>query len=101
MNNETKEENTIYYKITNKDECHRGYQYNDGLNILDRPFEKEGTCVHGGLYFTNKENIHYFFGYGEWLRVITIPKDAQMVQDPDTSNGIKFRADKIILGPFI
>lgn len=98
LSSDTKSENvpvhpTIYYKITNIDENHNGYQYKDGLNILDKPFEKEGSCVKGGLYFTTKEHLHHFYNYGEWIREITIPMDAQIVQDT-----IKYRADKIILG---
>ena len=85
----------IYYKITNKEECHNGYQYVDGLNILDKMFEPNGSCVVGGLYFTTIEHIFKFLDYGCYLREITLPKDCQWVQDPA---GDKFRADKIILG---
>jgi len=85
----------MYFKITNQEECHHGYQYQTGLNILDRPFEKEGSCVKGGLYFTNLEYLHEFYEYGVWIRVITIPEDAEMVMD---SVGHKWRANKIILG---
>jgi len=85
----------MYFKITNQDECHHGYQYQTGLNILDKPFEMEGSCVPGGLYFTDLENLHKFYGYGVWLRVVIIPGNAVMVEDP---SGGKWRADKIILG---
>jgi hypothetical protein len=88
---------TIYYKITNEKENHHGYQYKDGLNVLDKPFEPTGSCVVGGLYFTTKEYIHHFLSYGCWLREITLPDDAQMVQDSGT-DPVKYRADKIILG---
>jgi hypothetical protein len=91
---------TVYYKITNEKENHHGYQYKDGLNVLDKPFETTGSCVVGGLYFTTKEYIHHFLDYGGnngWLREITLPDDALMVQDSETSL-VKYRADKIILG---
>ena len=84
-----------YYKITNKEECHHGYQYVDGLNMLDKMFEREGSCVEGGLYFTTIEHIFKFLDYGCYLREITLPKDCLWVKDPA---GDKFRADKIILG---
>jgi hypothetical protein len=48
----------LFFKITNFNECHNDYQYKDGLNILDKPFEKECSCVKGGLYFSDRENIH-------------------------------------------
>ena len=84
-----------YFKITNEKECHYGYQYHDGLNILDRPFESNGSCVEGGLYFTDLKNLSRFYKFGIWLREITIPDDALMVEDP---SGGKWRADRIILG---
>ena len=85
----------IYYKITNQEECHRDFQYQTGLNVLDRPFQENGSCVAGGLYFTTLEHLHDFYQYGVWLRVVIIPDDALMVKDPA---GNKWRADKIILG---
>ena len=84
-----------YYKITNKAECHKGYQYVDGLNILDKAFEPVGTCVAGGLYFTTAKHIFNYLHCGCNLREITLPKDCQWVQDPQRD---KFRADRIILG---
>ena len=83
-----------FFKITNEKECHHGFQYQEGLNVLDKPFEPTGTCVEGGLYFSDEDNIHKFLQFGCWLRVITIPEDAQMVKGPE---GYKWRADKIIL----
>ena len=85
----------MYFKITNENENHNGYQYQDRLNVLDKPFEKEGSCVPGGLYYTTLEHIHKFYGYGVWIREVTIPDNAEMVLDPE---GNKCRADKIILG---
>jgi len=85
----------MFFKITKSDECHHGYQYQTGLNILDKPFQKEGSCVAGGLYFTTLEHLDQFYEYGVWLRAIIIPDDALIVKDPD---GNKWRADKIILG---
>ena len=87
-----------YFKITNIDETHNGYAYRDGLNVLDKPFQPEGSCVPGGLYFTTIEFIPNFYPYGVYLREVILPKkdpDFQMVGDP---MGDKFRANKIILG---
>ena len=84
-----------YFKITNEDESHRGYQYKDGLNILDKSFEREGSCVPGGLYFTTAKHIAKFLHYGCYLREITLPSDCVWVKDPEED---KYRANKIILG---
>lgn len=85
-----------YFKITNKTEIHHGYVYNTGLNILDKPFDREGSCAPGGLYFTTIDNIHKFYHYGCHLREIFLPNDNpnfEMVEDDN-----KFRANMIILG---
>ena len=76
-------DNKKYYKVTSENECHQGYQYTDGLNILDKPFEKEGSCVPGGLYFTNLDHIAKFSTFGVWLREVENTKRC--------SNGSRFR----------
>jgi len=86
-----------YYKVTNKNECHHGYQYKDGLNILEEKFNDDSTasCCAGGFYFTDYEHLPIFFEYGIWIREVTIPEDAKVVKDP---SGDKWRTDKIIFG---
>lgn len=89
---------TKYYKITNEYEKHYNFQCVDGLNILNKPFEENGTCVPGGLYFTDIMNIPEFYRFGVNLREVTLPFDDidfKMVKDP---GGKKWRANKIILG---
>ena len=85
---------TIYYKITNETENHYGYQYKDGLNVLEEPFDETLKCVKGGLYFTTSEFIHLFHDYGYNLRIVEIPNDEnfKMVAFKD-----KFKANMIIL----
>jgi len=65
-----------YYKITNKEENHRGLQYHDGLVIDTVPFK--------------------FFRYGCWVRPVKISKDAKVIADP---SGDKYRADKLFFEP--
>jgi hypothetical protein len=86
----------MYYKITNETENHYNYQYSNNLNILSTPFNKTGSCVPGGFYFTTKEFIHKFYDYGINIRKISLPyedSDFQMICDP---SGNKWRANKII-----
>jgi len=90
--------NKLYFKITNTNENHYGFQYNDGLNVLKDKFNNnpKATCVPGGLYFTDAEHIFEFLTYGIYLREVTLP-----VNDPDfkmVKDGNKWRANKIILG---
>ena len=91
-------ESKIYYKITNAEENHHGFQYQNGLNILKEPFNDNSynRCCAGGLYFTDIENIFEFLNYGIYLREITLPNDKpefKMVKDVN-----KYRANMIILG---
>lgn len=90
-----------YFKVTNEAECHIGFHCKTGLNAL--PFQPEGSCVSGGLSFTDSANVlEYVFwledGYGVWIREVFLPTedpDFCMVKDP--GSGI-WRANKIILG---
>jgi len=91
---------TTYYKVTNEEECHHGFQYKDGLNVLVEPFnyDPKQSCCEGGLYFTTKEHIHKFYEFGIYIREVFLPtdnKDFKMVQDPE---GDKWRANMLIFG---
>jgi hypothetical protein len=86
----------MYLKITNAAEDHHGLKYHDGLNIDRVPFAREGSCCRGGIYFTTPEYICGFISIGIYVREVTVPEDAEMVQDPQ---GDKWRASKVILGP--
>jgi len=88
---------TMYFKITNAEENHNGLQYHTGLveDILPFQEEEEGSCVPGGIYFTDEKHIFKFLNYGIYIREVQIPEDAQFVKDPQ---GDKWRASKIILG---
>ncbi len=86
----------MYFKIFNEEDNHHGFQYKDGLNVDTNPFDAHGSCVPGGLYFTTIDYICDFFKYGDYIRVVEVPEDAQMVQDP---SNYKWRADKLFLHP--
>ena len=87
--------NQCFFKITNNNECHNGYQYKNGLNILNVEFEPHGSCAIGGLYFTTEQYIFDFLDYGCYLREVYLPEDCMWTIDP---LGNKFRSNKIILG---
>ena len=89
---------TIYYKVLKRDGVQKGFRYQWGIvNVLDKPFQVEGSCVPGGLYFTTLEYIDDFFSYGDDIVEVFFPDDASfcMVEDPAKN---KWRANKIILG---
>ena len=88
----------IYVKVTNEKENHNGFQYIDGLNILQEPFNNNpnDSCCAGGLYFTTLEHINKFYEYGINLRVVELPlndPEFKMIKD---RTGDKWRANKII-----
>ena len=88
----------MYFKITNAEENHNGFQYVDGLNILKEKFNDDPnqSCCAGGLYFTDAANIIEFISYGIYLREVTLPTnnpDFLMIKDNN-----KWRANMIILG---
>lgn len=62
----------LLFKITNENENHKGFQYYTGLNILNEPFESEGHCVKGGIYFTDKNHILDYLSYGDYLREVIL-----------------------------
>jgi len=89
-----------FYKITNKCEKHYDFQYKDGLNELEEPFDDDAThsCVKGGLYITTLQYIVNFYEYGVNLRKVILPvndPEFKIVKDPQ---GNKWRVNKLILG---
>lgn len=88
----------IYYKITNEEEVHGNLQYKTGLviDVVEFDSNPKHSCVKGGIYFTTKEYLHRFFGYGKWIRPVIIPENAQVVLDPERD---KYRTDRLIFEP--
>ena len=69
-----------YYKILSESECHFDLQYQDGLNIDPVPWNPNGSCEPGGIYFAS-EDILAFLGSGPWIREVIIPDDVPIYQD--------------------
>jgi hypothetical protein len=90
----------IYYKITNEKENHHGFQYKDRLNFLDKEFDEDGTAEssEGGLYFTDKENIHNFLDFGVFIREIRLHTSAKFIKLKDDSASTKYRSNMLYLG---
>lgn len=89
----------LYFKITNKNERHHNYQYDDGLNTLEEKFNDDPNDLHGSgrLYFSNGENIcRYLNSESFYLREVFIPdsdSDLKIIKGETY-----FGANKIILG---
>lgn len=88
----------IFVKLTNKEECHNGFQFDTGLNTDTVEFTPYGHCLPGGIYFCEFDKIYrwieYNYNFMVNMRTVTVPDDAQVYE---TANDIK--ANKLILGP--
>ncbi len=85
--------NKKFYKIINEYEIHYGFKYKDGLNIDTNIFNPTNEYGKGGLYFTDLNNIIYYFKCGIYIREVILPDDAQIyVCFPNN-----YKADKFIL----
>jgi hypothetical protein len=88
--------NAELIKFTNKDDLHNGYQYKEGLNELDGPFNEEPICAKGGLYFCFKKDC------GRWVEYRNMKmENAWCVKIPDDAKIVimdgKMKTDKFIL----
>jgi len=81
-----------YVKILNEKMNHHGFQYKEGLNVDSVPFNPDGECNAGGLYFTDQEHIHEFISFGTLLADVCVPKNARVYQEHK-----KWKAEQIIL----
>lgn len=87
------------YKVTHKDEKHYNFQYRDGLNILDTPFNSDDDhCSPGKLYFTDSKNICKYLGFGDNLRKISLPINNPDLKITKCLYGDKYGANMLILG---
>lgn len=84
---------TIYYKITNTTECHKGYQYTDELNIDTNQFSE----MHG-LHFTKLKHIHRFYYMGVNIREVFLPVNDPSFKINKNSTTKIWKANMIILG---
>lgn len=85
----------MYFKITNKEECHKDFKYKEGLNKISGHFYESNNIING-LYFTDAQNILTWASYGCYLREVYLPTD-----NPDfkmVPGNLVWRANMIILG---
>jgi len=89
-----------YFRLTNEEERHRGFQYKDGLNVDTNKFHPYGKCQQGGLYFFSREEMWKYLSYingadkVHWVREVTLPDYAKVHLEDG-----KRKADRFVLGP--
>jgi len=90
-----KNKNIEFYKLTNLDEVHNGFQFMYGENIDNKLFNPLYNCCEGGIYFTEFKKIHLWRTGHTYKRKVTIPNDdnvwVKIEQD-------KIKATKLFLG---
>ena len=61
------------------------YHYHLGLNTDSIPFQPNGNCQPGGLYFTDEQYLHYFMNgnYGDQIAFIDIVDNCTIYLEGD------------------
>lgn len=94
--------NVSLIKLTNENENHNGFQFNDGLNIdnvdnIDNIDTQKIKSI-GGIHFIEKTYAHKWIYYNNmtmlYMRAVTIPDNALIYIEP-----FVLKANKVILGP--
>src|SRR5579872_2898330 len=73
-----------FFKLTNINEKHNGFQFKDGLNIDTNEFNPIGCCRSGGIYFACENKIWKWVKYNDnvgpmyYVRRVMIPNDARV-----------------------
>ena len=79
-------------KLTNKSECHNGFQFKTGLNKDTVLFNPTSECREGGIYFTDIENLAEWIEYGKkvmkYYRNVVLPDHCRVYVEEK-----KFKAD--------
>lgn len=90
--------NTKFFRLTNKEELHNGFQYKTGLNEDTEPFNPTSRCSRGGLYFYAEHQVHTYNRHvtnPHYIREVTFD-GLNGVQIYD--EGDKLKANKFNLG---
>jgi len=86
---------TEFIKLTNKECCHNGLQFNQGMNDVNK-FNPNGKGQKGKIYFINKIYLAQWLQHTKKMHYvweIQIPNDASVYFE---GNGC-FKTDKIIM----
>src|SRR5579872_2290830 len=71
-----------FVKLTNEDENHNNFQFQDGLNIDTNEFYPYGSCNRGGIYFVQEKDVYHWLCYKNdpmrYMRKVLVPEDARV-----------------------
>jgi hypothetical protein len=89
----------VFTKLTNEEEEHNGFKFRTGLNEDTVPFNPNGWCSPGGIYFCEYGEMPKWLHYGTngnmmmYCRNVNIPNDSMVYIERG-----KYKANKVILG---
>jgi hypothetical protein len=94
MSKVTNNDSKTFYKIIDKKMIHYNFEYKEGVNVLKEKFICNNSCLGGGLYFCNAEDIVDWIYLHEDGLVweVTIPPMTNVY-----TQFKKYKADKIII----
>lgn len=80
-----------YYKVLSHDGIHHGMLYDKTGTYKDsKEFKPKGFSRSGGLYFSDKANIHRYFSNGVKIATIEISDDARVYVEHEQAKVDKF-----------
>ncbi len=73
-----------YYKLTNRECCHNGFQYKEGINTDTRAWNT-GECLPGGIYIVRREHFTDWISYRDDLYYVwdAEPVGSLVCEQPD------------------
>lgn len=93
MTAEAEYKDNEYVKLTCEDNCNRGFQYSEGLNVDENLFDEKGQG--GGLYFSRFKHIAYMSSsYGPDCNIWRV---SLLEDEPVVDYGNCLKAHRIIL----
>jgi len=88
-------QNKKFYKLTNKEELHFGLEYHSGKIVDPLPFDPNGECSKGGMYFFEQSQLLYFPLYVNcewWIREVILLPESRVYKEED-----KYKTDIFFL----
>ena len=85
-----------FYRLTNKEERHNKFQYKTGLNTDILPFNPDGECKPGGLYFFHASQIPSYDSYCRdvhYIRKVFFTPESRIYVEEG-----KFKTNEFVLG---
>lgn len=84
----------LFKFLTTPTTSRRGFRYEIGKNTDKTPFNPNGDCQAGGLFFTDLDHLSRYVHYGDWIATVELEDNEEVYQEPC---GTKYKAHSIII----